>query len=147
MWWCVLQEIYPPKVSEFAFVTDGACCVADILDMELLICKVCLKTLSFTHSLSPTCLQALNWRLNHNMVTVNTWVNVYMQISSHHLRPPGVKTREFEYPAYSPLEFIRVLQVPQFLILCVCVYCEVLCCSCWTFARWICRVELSAVVY
>lgn len=34
------QEIYPPKVTEFAFVTDGACCVADILEMELLICKV-----------------------------------------------------------------------------------------------------------
>ena len=45
------------------------------------------------------------------MVTVNTWVNAFMQISSHHLRPPGVKCREFEYPAYSPLEFIRVLQV------------------------------------
>ena len=45
------------------------------------------------------------------MVTVNTWVNTYMQISSHHLRPPGLITRDFEYPAYSPLEFIRVLQV------------------------------------
>ncbi|CAI8014745.1 G1/S-specific cyclin-E1 [Geodia barretti] len=88
-----IEEIYPPKVTEFAFVTDGACCVADILDMELLICK------------------ALNWRLNHYIVTVNTWANAYMQISSHRLRPPGVKTREFEYPAYSPLEFIRVIQL------------------------------------
>lgn len=36
----LFQEIYPPKVSEFAYVTDGACSVSDILDMELLICKV-----------------------------------------------------------------------------------------------------------
>lgn len=88
-----IEEIYPPKVTEFAYVTDGACCVTDILDMELLICK------------------ALKWKLNHHVVTVNTWVNTYMQVSSHHLRPPGVKTREFEYPAYSPVEFIRVLQL------------------------------------
>lgn len=35
-----LQEIYPPKVTEFAYVTDGACDVATILDTELVICKV-----------------------------------------------------------------------------------------------------------
>lgn len=88
-----IEEIYPPKVTEFAYVTDGACGVANILDVELVICK------------------ALNWRLNHHAVSVNTWVNVYMQLGSHHLRPPGVKAREFEYPAYSCLEFIRVMQL------------------------------------
>ena len=56
-------------------------------------------------------MQALNWRLNHHVVTVNTWVNTYMQLGSHHLRPSGVKAREFEYPAYSCLEFIRVMQL------------------------------------
>ena len=30
---------------------------------------------------------------------------------SSYFRPPGLKAREFEYPAYSPLEFIRVMQV------------------------------------
>lgn len=35
-----LQEIYPPKVTEFAYVTDGACIVPNILDTELVICKV-----------------------------------------------------------------------------------------------------------
>ena len=55
--------------------------------------------------------QVLGWRLNHHSVTVNTWVNVYTQLSSHHLRPPGVKAKEFEYPAYSGMEFIRVMQV------------------------------------
>ena len=56
-------------------------------------------------------MQALNWKLNHHIVTVNTWVNTYMQLGSHHLRPSVVKAREFEYPAYSCLEFIRVMQL------------------------------------
>ena len=34
-----------------------------------------------------------------------------MQLSSLYFRPPGIKTREFEMPAYSPLEFIRAMQV------------------------------------
>ena len=34
------QEIYPPKVREFAYVTDGACSVAEILQIELVVCKV-----------------------------------------------------------------------------------------------------------
>ena len=40
---CILipfQEIYPPKVKEFAYVTDGACTVEDILCQELIIYKV-----------------------------------------------------------------------------------------------------------
>ena len=35
-----LQEIYPPKLTEFAYVTDGACTEDEILDQELLILKV-----------------------------------------------------------------------------------------------------------
>ena len=42
---------------------------------------------------------------------MNTWMNVYMQLSSLYFRPPGLKTREFEMPAYSPMEFIRAMQV------------------------------------
>ena len=37
------QEIYPPKVADFAYVTDGACTAVDILEMELIICKVMVK--------------------------------------------------------------------------------------------------------
>ncbi|XP_064394881.1 G1/S-specific cyclin-E1-like [Halichondria panicea] len=87
-----IEEIYPPKVGEFAYVTDGACSVASITEMELIICKT------------------LRWRLNHSQVTVNTWVNTYVQLLSHHLRP-GVKEREFELPAFSPIEFIKVMQL------------------------------------
>ncbi|KAL5466702.1 hypothetical protein EMCRGX_G030850 [Ephydatia muelleri] len=88
-----IEEIYPPRIAEFAYVTDGACSVSDMVDMELVICK------------------ALNWKLNHVIVTVNTWVNTYMQLGSHHLRPADLKAKEFEYPAYSSLEFIRIMQL------------------------------------
>ena len=77
--------------------------------MYVCVC-VCVQIVSGCSTSAPPA-QALNWRLNHHAVSVNTWVNVYMQLGSHHLRPPGVKAREFEYPAYSCLEFIRVMQV------------------------------------
>ena len=44
------QEIYPPKVSEFAYVTDGACTVSNILDTELIICKVRVRLIVDTAS-------------------------------------------------------------------------------------------------
>lgn len=34
------QEIYPPKICEFAYVTDGACDMWDIQQTELLMLKV-----------------------------------------------------------------------------------------------------------
>lgn len=34
------KEIYPPKVHQFAYVTDGACSEDDILSMEIIIMKV-----------------------------------------------------------------------------------------------------------
>ncbi|KAM4614093.1 G1/S-specific cyclin-E1-like [Discoglossus pictus] len=35
-----LEEIYPPKLCQFAFITDSACTEDEILSMELLIMKV-----------------------------------------------------------------------------------------------------------
>ncbi|XP_070626985.1 G1/S-specific cyclin-E1 isoform X2 [Bos indicus] len=35
-----LEEIYPPKLHQFAYVTDGACSGDEILTMELIIMKV-----------------------------------------------------------------------------------------------------------
>ena len=55
--------------------------------------------------------QVLNWKLNHNLVTVNTWVNTYMQLGSHHFRPPGVKAKEFDYPSYSAMEFPKIMKL------------------------------------
>ena len=35
-----IEEIYPPKLMEFAYVTDGACTEDEILTQELLMLKV-----------------------------------------------------------------------------------------------------------
>ncbi|KAG8233557.1 hypothetical protein J437_LFUL013769 [Ladona fulva] len=58
-----VEEIYPPKICEFAYVTDGACDEGEILDKELII----LKT--------------LNWDLSP--VTVNSWLTIYLQLYGH----------------------------------------------------------------
>lgn len=34
------QEMYPPKVHQFAYVTDEACTEDEILSMEIIIMKV-----------------------------------------------------------------------------------------------------------
>lgn len=36
-----IEEIYPPKISEFAYVTDTACTDEEILGQEIIILKVC----------------------------------------------------------------------------------------------------------
>ncbi|XP_053256236.1 G1/S-specific cyclin-E1 [Podarcis raffonei] len=56
-----LEEIYPPKLQQFAYVTDGACTEEEILSMELIIMK------------------ALNWNLSP--LTVVSWLNIYMQVA------------------------------------------------------------------
>lgn len=40
MFLLLLQEIYPPKITDFAYVTDGACDIWDIQRTELHILKV-----------------------------------------------------------------------------------------------------------
>jgi len=45
------------------------------------------------------------------VVTPSTWVNTYMQLASHHLRPSGIKAKEFDFPAFSGTEFSRVMKL------------------------------------
>lgn len=56
-----VEEIYPPKLNEFAYVTDGACREEDILKQELVI------------------LTALKWRISP--VTIIGWLSCYMQLN------------------------------------------------------------------
>lgn len=56
-----VEEIYPQKLSEFAYVTDGACREEDILRQELII------------------LTALKWQISP--VTIIGWLSVYMQLN------------------------------------------------------------------
>ena len=55
-----IEEIYPPKLQEFAYVTDGACAEEDILNMELVVLK------------------QMNWSLTPR--TANAWSKLILQI-------------------------------------------------------------------
>ena len=57
-----IEEIYPPKLQEFAFVTDGACSEDEIVQMELVILK------------------GLNWGLSP--MTPNRWMKTFMQVTA-----------------------------------------------------------------
>jgi len=54
-----IEEIYPPRLCEFAYVTDGACSEEEIVEMELVVLK------------------GLNWGLSP--MTPNSWVKLYLQ--------------------------------------------------------------------
>ncbi|XP_037592893.1 G1/S-specific cyclin-E1-like [Cebus imitator] len=56
-----LEEIYPPKLHRFAYVTDGACSGDEVFTMELMIMK------------------ALTW--GSSPLTIVSWLNVYMQVA------------------------------------------------------------------
>jgi cyclin E len=83
-----LEEIYPPKLQEFAYVTDGACTEEEILVMELEILK------------------KLNWSLSP--MTPNAWMRTYMQILHG---PRKTDCISFSIPAYNGLPFSRVMQL------------------------------------
>ncbi|PIK53890.1 cyclin E [Apostichopus japonicus] len=83
-----LEEIYPPKLGDFAYVTDGACSERNILDQEIIM------------------LQALKWNLSP--VTVNNWLNVYMQLA--HTDEIIEGEANFLFPKYSPTTFIQITQ-------------------------------------
>ncbi|MEE6463495.1 hypothetical protein FKM82_005936 [Ascaphus truei] len=86
-----LEEIYPPKLQEFAYVTDGACSEEDILKMELIVLK------------------ALNWELGP--VTVISWLNLYLQVT--HLQ----ESPKLLLPQYSQEQFIQIAQLVDVCIL------------------------------
>ncbi|XP_034281623.1 G1/S-specific cyclin-E1 [Pantherophis guttatus] len=85
-----LEEIYPPKLHQFAYVTDGACTEDDIISMELIIMK------------------ALNWNLSP--LTMVSWLNIYMQVAYLN------EICEMLLPQYSQEIFV---QVAELLDLCV----------------------------
>ncbi|XP_044149360.1 G1/S-specific cyclin-E2 [Bufo gargarizans] len=80
-----LEEIYPPKLHEFAYVTDGACSEDDLIEMELIILK------------------ALKWELSP--VTAVSWLNLFLQVSSLKDSP------KLLLPQYSQEQFIQIAQL------------------------------------
>ncbi|CAN7937741.1 unnamed protein product, partial [Ixodes hexagonus] len=91
-----MEEIYPPKLSEFAYVTDGACQESEILEKELAI------------------LTALNWDLTP--ITVNGWLNTYLQIiASKESRDR--ESQNFLVPEFSACSFVKVAQLADLCML------------------------------
>ncbi|XP_072386359.1 G1/S-specific cyclin-E [Diabrotica undecimpunctata] len=97
-----LEEVYPPRLSEFSYVCDGACSPDEILACELLI------------------LNSLGWDLN--IMTPSDWLNLYMQI---HFQVGNVTrqklhidvNRAFFFPQYSGYQFTRASQLIDMLSL------------------------------
>uniref|UniRef100_A0A1B6J588 Uncharacterized protein n=1 Tax=Homalodisca liturata TaxID=320908 RepID=A0A1B6J588_9HEMI len=79
------EEIYPPKMAEYAYVTDGACTEAEIIAKEIVICK------------------ALDWRLNP--VTPISWLKTFLQICYN---DKARHSLGFMFPQFSPTIFSRV---------------------------------------
>lgn len=82
-----MEEIYPPKIAEFAYVTDGACTEEEILDKELIILK------------------GLGWNLGSK--SPPGWLNIYMQVESADTSRP----KTFIYPQYSGLQYSQAAQL------------------------------------
>ncbi|XP_058638374.1 G1/S-specific cyclin-E1 [Onychostoma macrolepis] len=86
-----MEEIYPPKVHQFAYVTDGACTEDDILSMEIIIMK------------------ELNWSLSP--LTPVAWLNIYMQMA--YLK----ETAEVLMAQYPQATFVQIAELLDLCIL------------------------------
>lgn len=82
-----VEEIYPPKIAEFAYVTDGACTENEILGKELIVLK------------------GLGWNLSP--VTAPGWLNIYMQVECGDWSRPNA----FVYPQYGGLQYSQAAQL------------------------------------
>jgi cyclin E len=112
-----LEEIYPPNLKTFAYVTDGACTESEILDMELVLMKT------------------LKWKLTP--ITPVSWISIYLQVLAYKnqgvyctrsgadaflrstLRPQDSKpddARLVKY-MYDMVEFVKVVRIVDLAIL------------------------------
>jgi G1/S-specific cyclin-E1 len=100
-----VEEIYPPKLHEFAYVTDSACTEEDILQQEILV------------------LQALDWCITP--MTIMGWISIYMQLNETTGKTDGTGLdsksllllnsskwgQSFVYPQFSGLNYVRTAQL------------------------------------
>ena len=88
-----IEEIYPPKLAEFAYVTDGACTSDEILGQEVSL------------------LIALEWKLSP--VTPISWVTTYLQIAHKNMKTNRrLKHDEsFEFPQFAGIHLCRVAEL------------------------------------
>ncbi|XP_068117149.1 G1/S-specific cyclin-E1 isoform X2 [Hyperolius riggenbachi] len=86
-----LEEIYPPKLHQFAYISDGACTEDEITYMELIIMK------------------ALKWCLAP--MTAVSWLNVYLQVAY------GKELQHFLLPQCPQQTYIRIVELLDLCIL------------------------------
>lgn len=90
-----IEEIYPPKLSEFAYVTDGACTESEIMMKELVIMK------------------SLNWELSP--ATANCWLGIYMQLANALDERQVTESKEnraaFEMKQFSSHTFVQAARL------------------------------------
>lgn len=93
-----IEEIYPPKLSELAYVTDNACTEQEMLDQEVRI------------------LTKLRWDVQP--YTCTGWLTLYMQLSCSktNLRQSitelsKLRQDDFIYPQFSPCMFITASMI------------------------------------
>lgn len=90
-----IEEISPPRLMEFAYVTDGTSTEDQILTQELLILK------------------ALKWDMSP--ITVNSWLNIFMQLTNIKINKD---TKEkFVFPQYSGYVFSQIAQLLDLVIM------------------------------
>jgi len=92
-----IEEIYPPKLSEFAYVTDGACGEEEILQMELVVLK------------------KLNWGLSP--MTPNAWMKLYMQSSCATEDEDATSGSSFVTAKFSGVPFARAMRLLDLAVL------------------------------
>jgi len=80
-----LEEIYPPKLAEFAYVTDSACTEVEMREMELMMLK------------------KLQWELSPP--TAISWLNLYLQTAQLPLQT------DFHLPLYPQETFVQIAQL------------------------------------
>ncbi|XP_023244954.1 G1/S-specific cyclin-E isoform X2 [Copidosoma floridanum] len=81
------EEIYPPKISEFAYVTDAACTEQEILAKERIILK------------------DLEWKLES--LIPPTWLSIFMQTECGDMTNPNT----FIYPQFEGLQYSQASQL------------------------------------
>uniref|UniRef100_A0A0A9W8L7 G1/S-specific cyclin-E n=4 Tax=Lygus hesperus TaxID=30085 RepID=A0A0A9W8L7_LYGHE len=84
------EEIYPPKISDFAYITDGACTDQDIIKMENLM------------------VQVLEWRCT--LITSNAWVLGFLQLLCIHEKKDS-GTLDITVPLYNHLIYETVMHL------------------------------------
>jgi len=88
-----IEEIYPPKLAEFSYVTDSACTDEEILLQE---CNM---------------LEQLKWRLSP--VTPISWLTAYLQISNRKLTGSCKENIDdsFEMPQFSGIHLCHISEL------------------------------------